>query len=89
MRPREQPVVVEVAVRDNDPEQRRVISAREAAHGRQRHVIAVIGGERPAEVEQEPGAVGLELDAGASDLARSAVDADPRRLELPQPALLA
>jgi hypothetical protein len=72
----DQSPVVLVRVGDDHADQRRV-GLHEAGDRRQRDIVAPFGGERPADVEDEAGAVGLDLDAAAANLMGAAVDADP------------
>lgn len=59
------------SVREDHPEQGRVVPVGEAGRVRQWHDVVRAGGQRAPQVEDEAGAVVLELEAVATDLARA------------------
>ena len=76
---RHQAPVVLVPVGKDHAEQVRVVARGQTRDVRQGRVAVVLGGRRAPDVEHEPEAVLLELDAAAADLADPAVDARPHR----------
>lgn len=68
--------VVEVRVRDQDTDKGRVAAIGQPRDGWQRHVVTGIRGQRLADVEDQTGALALQLDARTADLVRAAVDAN-------------
>ena len=74
---REHSEVIEVRVRDQDAEQARVALADQPRDIRQRNLCTRARRDRPAQVEHDPHALGLELDAVAANFFAPAVDPDP------------
>ncbi|SPP99432.1 protein of unknown function [Bradyrhizobium vignae] len=70
--------MVAVSVRQDDRTQGRIVAAK-PGHGREKIVGRAVGVERKSKVEQDSLARGLEFDAGATNLLRSAVDTSAKR----------
>ena len=70
--------MIPVPVRQDDRPQGRILDAK-PGHGREKIIGRTIGIERKPQVEQDSLARGLEFDAGATNLLRSAVDTSAKR----------
>ncbi|MET4200732.1 hypothetical protein [Bradyrhizobium sp. LA6.12] len=70
--------MIAVSVREDDRTQGWIFDAK-PGHRREKIVGRAVGIQRKAKVEQDSLARGLELDAGATNLLRSAVDTSAKR----------
>lgn len=70
--------MIAVSVRQDDRTQRWIFDAK-PGHRREKIIGRAVGIERKSKVEQDSLARGLELDAGATNLLRSAVDTSAKR----------
>ena len=76
--------MIEVRVREYDAEQGWVTGAREPRNSRKRQIHIVIDRERPAQIELEPRAVVLDLDAVTAYLVGAAMDPDSHMFNCPR-----